>query len=73
MSLSIQQQQAFEETVKHGIINLADVLGKNEIMKNKKILEQHEHFCKIWHATGGRYKTKLPDKNRQTGSKNLLC
>ncbi len=69
MSLSIQQQLAFEEAVKHGIINLADVLEKNEIMKNKEILEQHEKFCKIWQATDGRYKTKLPDESKPNGKK----
>ena len=69
MSLSIQQQLAFEEAVKHGIINLADVLEKNEIMKNKEILEQHEQFCKIWQATDGRYKTKLPDESKSSGKK----
>lgn len=69
MSLSIQQQLAYEEAVKHGIINLADVLEKNEIMKNKEILEQHEQFCKIWHATDGRYKTKLPDESKPNGKK----
>lgn len=69
MSLSIQQQLAFEEAVKHGIINLADVLEKNEIMKNKEILEQHEQFCKIWQATDGRYKTKLPDESKSNGKK----
>ncbi len=69
MSLSIQEKLAFEEAVKHGIINLADVLEKNEIMKNKEILEQHEQFCKIWHATDGRYKTKLPDESKPNGKK----
>ena len=69
MSLSIQQQLAYEEAVKHGIINLADVLEKNEIMKNKEILEQHEQFCKIWQATDGRYKTKLPDESKSSGKK----
>lgn len=69
MSLSIQEKLAFEEAVKHGIINLADVLEKNEIMKNKEILEQHEQFCKIWQATDGRYKTKLPDDNKPDGKK----
>lgn len=71
MSLSIQQQLAFEEAVKHGIINLADVLEKNEIMKNKEILEQHEQFCKIWQATDGRYKTKLPDESKPNGKRWL--
>lgn len=69
MSLSIQEKLAFEEAVKHGIINLADVLEKNEIMKNKEILEQHEQFCKIWQATDGRYKTKLPDESKSSGKK----
>ena len=51
MSLSIQEKLAFEEAVKHGIINLADVLEKNEIMKNKEILEQHEQFTKyVFHT-----------------------
>ncbi len=71
MSLSIQEKLAFEEAVKHGIINLADVLEKNEIMKNKEILEQHEQFCKIWHATDGRYKTKLPDESKPNGKKMI--
>ena len=38
-------------------------------MKNKEILEQHEQFCKIWHATDGRYKTKLPDESKPNGKK----
>jgi hypothetical protein len=31
LSLSIQEKLAFEEAVKHGIINLADVLEKMKL------------------------------------------
>lgn len=69
LSLSIQEQRAVEEAVKNGIISLADVLEKNEIMKNKEILEQHEQFCSIWKASDGRFKTKLPDESKANGKK----
>ena len=70
LSLSIQEKLAFEEAVKHGIINLADVLEKNEIMKNKEILEQHEQFCKIWQACfTDKWFYGFLCKNRWAGSK----
>ena len=53
------------------IFHIQHVLEKNEIMKNKEISEQHEQFCKIWHATDGRYKTKLPDKSKSNGKKMI--
>lgn len=71
LSLSIQEKQAVDEAFEHGIINIADVLEKVEIMKNKEILEQHEQFCKIWQATDGRYKTKLPDDSKPNGKKMI--
>ncbi len=69
LSLSIQEKQAVDEALKHGIIDLADVLEKVEIMKNKEILEQHEQFCKIWQATDGRFKTKVPDESKSSGKR----
>lgn len=69
LNLSIQEKQAVDEALKHGIIDLADVLEKVEIMKNKEILEQHEQFCKIWQATDGRYKTKVPDESKSNGKR----
>lgn len=69
LSLSIQDILAYEKAVEHGIINKADVLEKVEIMNNKEILEQHEQFCKIWQATDGRYKTKLPDESKPNGKR----
>lgn len=71
LSLSIQDILAYEKAVEHGIINKADVLEKVEIMNNKEILEQHEQFCKIWQATDGRYKTKLPDESKPNGKKMI--
>lgn len=67
--INIQEKLAVDEALKHGIINMADVLEKVEIMKNKEILEQHEQFCKIWQASDGRYKTKLPDESKSNGKK----
>lgn len=61
--------EALSEALDNGIINIADVLGKIEDMTKKKILEQHEKFCAIWQATDGRFKTKLPDKDRSDGKK----
>ena len=71
LSLSIQDILAYEKAVDCGIIDKADVLEKVEIMKNKEILEQHEQFCKIWQATDGRYKTKLPDESKANGKKMI--
>lgn len=60
-----QDIQALSEALDNGIINMADVLDKVEDMTKKKILEQHEKFCSIWLASDGRFKTKLPDKNKE--------
>lgn len=38
-------------------------------MNSKTILNQHKQFCKIWQATDGRFKTKLPDETRPDGKK----
>ena len=67
----IQDILAYEKAVDCGIIDKADVLEKVKIMKNKEILEQHEQFCKIWQATDGRYKTKLPDESKANGKKMI--
>lgn len=64
-----QDIQALSEALDNGIINMADVLDKVEDMTKKKILEQHEKFCSIWLASDGRFKTKLPDKNKHDGKR----
>lgn len=47
-----------------GIISVNDVSEKMQKMtKRSDILKKHETFCKIWQATDGRWKTKLPDKS----------
>lgn len=48
---------------------MADVLEQVKSMKNKEILVQHEKFCKIWQATDGRFKTKVPDEKSPQGKK----
>lgn len=47
-----------------GIISIDDVSEKlRKMARRTDILKEHETFCKIWRATDGRWKTKLPDKN----------
>lgn len=47
------------------ILNKSDVLVELENMKRENILQKHEQsFSKIWQASDGRYKTKLPDGSK---------
>lgn len=67
--MNTQDLQALSEAIDSGIINMTDVLDKVEDMTKKRILEQHEKFCSIWQASDGRFKTKLPDRNKNNGKK----
>lgn len=67
--MNTQDLQTLSEAIDSGIINMTDVLDKVEDMTKKRILEQHEKFCPIWQASDGRFKTKLPDRNRNNGKK----
>lgn len=67
--MNTQDLQALSEAKDSGIINMTDMLDKVEDMTKKRILEQHEKFCSIWQASDGRFKTKLPDRNRHNGKK----
>ena len=47
-----------------GKISIDDVSEQvQEMARRIDILKKHESFCKIWQATDGRWKTKLPDEN----------
>lgn len=50
--------------LQHGKISIGDMSEEIQEMARKyDILKKHESFCKIWQATDGRWKTKLPDEN----------
>lgn len=44
--------------------NIDDALKDFETMKREKILKQHKEKYKVWQASDGRYKTKLPDGSK---------
>lgn len=47
-----------------GKISIDDVSEDIQEMARKfDILRKHESYCRIWQATDGRWKTKLPDEN----------
>lgn len=53
-----------------GNISIDDVSEEIQEMARKfDILKKHESFCKIWQATDGRWKTKLPDENAKNKCK----
>ncbi len=50
--------------LQYGKISIDDVSEEIQEMARKfDILKKHEAYCKIWQATDGRWKTKLPDEN----------
>ena len=53
------------------IISSSDVSDQLEIMtKREIILNRQKNFCGIWHASDGRYKTKVPTAD---GGKKLIA
>lgn len=53
-----------------GKISLDDVSEEiQEMARRIDILKRHESFCRIWQATDGRWKTKLPDENAKNKCK----
>ena len=53
------------------IISSSDMSEQLKIMtKRELILKQQKDFCAIWHASDGRYKTKVPTA---TGGKKLIA
>ena len=53
--------------LQYGKISVDDVSEKvQEMARRIDILKKHESFCKIWQATDGRWKTKLPDENAKS-------
>lgn len=68
--LNLTQESEINKLVsdlQYGIISINDVSEKlQEMARRTDILKEHETFCKIWRATDGRWKTKLPDKNAKS-------
>lgn len=51
-------------------ISLGDVSEEiQEMARRHDILEKHATYCKIWQASDGRWKTKLPDPNAKNKCK----
>lgn len=50
-----------------GKISVEDVSEEiQEMARRYDILKKHETYCKIWQASDGRWKTKLPDENSKS-------
>lgn len=53
--------------LQRGTISIDDVSEQvQEMARRIDILKKHESYCKIWQATDGRWKTKLPDENAKS-------
>lgn len=73
LGLNLTQTSEIEKlllNLQYGIISIDDVSEQVQEMARKfDILKKHESFCKIWQATDGRWKTKLPDENAKSKCK----
>ena len=62
-----EEVELLKSCVASGIIDLNEVRNKNTAMKKTEILIAHEEYCKIWQASDGRWKTKIPDATKKGG------
>ena len=62
-----EEIKLLKSCVASGIIDLNEVRNQNNAMKRIEILKAHEEFCKVWQATDGRWKTKIPDATKKGG------
>ena len=69
MENRISDSELLRIAVEEGILNLSPLRKKLEMANKQKYLEQHN--CKIWLATDGYWKTKLP-KGDGTNNKRLV-
>ncbi|MDY3910038.1 MAG: hypothetical protein SOZ48_09945, partial [Eubacterium sp.] len=50
------------------VLDMSNIQNPDDtIMKRTEILIAHEEFCKIWQASDGRWKTKIPDATKKGG------
>ena len=66
-NLTNEELEILQIGVANGTIDLNEVREENNAMNRKEILIAHEEFCKIWQASDGRWKTKIPDATKKAG------
>lgn len=71
IDLSQEQIEVLKNAISHGNLDIDEVRNQNNAMKRIEILKAHENFCRIWQASDGRWKTKLPDESKKSGCRLL--
>lgn len=66
-----EQLELLKFCSENDIINWNEVRNLNTTMKRTEILNAHNDYCRIWQASDGRWKTKIPDATKKSGYRLL--